>query len=168
MIFAHAPAGYLLSRIVRPRGGPVWAFMLGGVAPDFDVPYFALFGPPVAEHHYFSPMHWPLIWAIFALPLLWLARRAGPGALWMTRAVLAGAALHLCLDTVTWNIYWLAPFDFTPLKLTDPTTVARAWPWNFLTHWTMGLEAVICAAAAWVFARERWGVGAGVRSAVRA
>ncbi|MBA4800874.1 MAG: metal-dependent hydrolase [Euryhalocaulis sp.] len=168
MIFAHAPAGYLLSRFVRPRRGPAWAFMLGGVTPDFDVPYFALFGPPVATHHYYSPLHWPLTWLALGVALLVLAKRAGPAAQLTLRALLAGIALHLCLDTVTWNIYWAAPFDFTPLKLTDPTQLARAWPWNFLTHWTMLLEAGICAAAAWMFASERKGSAGSVSARSRA
>lgn len=149
MILAHGPSGYLLGRAAGPRFPhvPLWAAVVGAYAPDFDVPYFALFGPPVADHHFWSPLHWPLFWAALAVPLLIWARGRGPRALAVAGVFLAGVLTHLCLDTVTWYIYWGAPFSFEGFKLTDPTTVHRPWPWNFLTHWTMGLEAAICLAA---------------------
>lgn len=151
MIFAHGPSGYLLARATGKRssaGFPFWAAVIGAYAPDFDVPYFVFWGPPVADHHYWSPLHWPLFWAALAVPLLIAARAHGPRAIVAAVLFLIGVLTHLCLDTITWDIHWLAPFAMAGLKLTDPTTVARPWPWNFLTHWTMGVEAAICAAAA--------------------
>ena len=81
------------------RRGPAWAFMLGGVTPDFDVPYFALFGPPIHTHHYYSPLHWPVAWLTLGAALLFLARRAGPQTQLTLRALLAGiAASPVLLD----------------------------------------------------------------------
>ncbi len=41
MFIAHAPAGYLLHRLWRPRA-PLWVALVASVFPDLDLLYFYL------------------------------------------------------------------------------------------------------------------------------
>ncbi|MDR3054139.1 MAG: metal-dependent hydrolase [Zoogloeaceae bacterium] len=157
MITAHAPSGYILAKALiarwrSPPGLPVSAraailiAVIGALAPDFDMMYFYLVDAAQTHHHrYFT--HWPIVWlTLMALSALFfrLTRSALAFAILLFCAC---AFLHLILDTLVGDIWWLAPFQDKPYALF--TVPARFSPWwlNFFLHWSFVAELLI-----WVWA----------------
>ena len=67
----------------------------------------------------------------------------------------ANVFLHLVLDTVAGQMFWLYPFDKTSFVLVDVPARHGWWVWNFVLHWTFGLELMICLWALAVLGRSR-------------
>ncbi|MDR2946722.1 MAG: metal-dependent hydrolase [Candidatus Adiutrix sp.] len=157
MIFAHLPAGYLMVKALTAfRPAPPLKFWLCGlvasVLPDLDILLFHLVGN-VPNHRYY-PTHWPLFWLglfVVAAAVLWaLGQRR---AVAYPAIVLAGVMLHLALDAIAGQIFYLAPFSFeAPLRLVRIPRFSDWWFINYLRHWLFQLEPAICGAAALVFA----------------
>ena len=174
MFIAHLPAGYILTKALlrqgpEERGGRgnvceerarrSQRFLSTGlffsIAPDLDLFWFYLGSDRLVPHHQYIT-HWPLFW---------LALAAGAGALALVlkkpawRAylfvALVNVMLHLALDSVAAEIYWLAPFSFLGLNLAAVPAVHSWWVWNFVLHWTFALELGICLAALSLFIRDR-------------
>ena len=174
MFIAHLPAGYLLTQALlghRPeeKGGRekvceertrrtrrlLAVGLFFSVAPDLDLFWFYLGSDRLAPHHQYVT-HWPLFW---------LALAAGAGVLTLVlkkpawRAylfvALANVMLHLVLDSVAAEIYWLAPFSSWHLNLAAVPAVHSWWVWNFVLHWTFALEICLCLAALLLFIRSR-------------
>ena len=164
MITAHAPSGYIFARQLIAR----WRYMqglpisvraailiavIGALAPDFDMLYFYLVDAGRTHHHrYFT--HWPVIW-LSLTGLSALAFRVSRsvrafGALLFC----SGAFLHLILDTLVGDIWWLAPFQDKPYALF--TVPARFSPWwlNFFLHWSFVAELLIWAWAIRLYYRR--------------
>lgn len=159
MFIAHLPAGYLLARAVtrrRPdRRALVVTALLASVLPDLDLFWFYLVDQRQTVHHAYV-FHWPLFWlglgvSGFAGLRLMGWRRAEP---YLGMAVL-GLLLHMVLDSVAAEIHWLAPFSDWELELVTVPARYGWWVWNFLLHWTFGLELLITAIAALVWWRGR-------------
>jgi inner membrane protein len=51
-------------------------------------------------------------------------------------------------------MFWLYPFHTQSFVLVDVPARHGWWVWNFVIHWTFGLEALICAWAAADLARS--------------
>jgi inner membrane protein len=168
MLIAHAPAGYLLSTVlsrtlfkkteVSDTTGTfhktfIGAGILGGIFPDFDFIYHVFVDSSRTPHHsYFT--HMPIFWAgtwllLFAIGKL---RRNGQFVAIAT-SFCAAAMLHVFLDTLTGEIYWLYPFSHKGYNFFTIADVHVWWVENFTHHWTFSLEILIVAVAALVFLR---------------
>lgn len=154
MFIAHAPAGYIVSRLLSPvfeRAGAsyrpfVLLGMLGAIAPDFDLLWFVFIDHKQHDHHSYLT-HFPITWLLaMVLSLLWLRRHRAAGALAFSFSL--GGFSHMILDTVTGGIRWLAPFSASEYVFFLPTRDFLAlWWFYFLFHWTFKLELAITLAA---------------------
>ncbi|BCB25947.1 hypothetical protein SKTS_08330 [Sulfurimicrobium lacus] len=156
MFFAHLPAGYLftsaLSRSRRVRRGiSLRVFMAAGLAgsifPDIDLLYFFLIDQRQHHHHTYWT-HLPLFWiTMSAIALLFFAARKNTAALACTLVFGANIFLHLMLDTLVGDIWWLYPLVDQPFALSTVPALYSPWWLNFVLHWSMAVEAGIVLAA---------------------
>lgn len=158
MFIAHLPAGYILTKIMPPKHKPAGLWATGlffAVAPDLDLVYFYLFSAQKIPHHAYVS-HWPLLWLVLAgvvfVVLLLLGKRAWRPYIGVG---LANALLHLMLDSVAAEIYWLAPFSFQYINLVEVPATYAWWVYSFVLHWTFALELMICTAAIGLLAYAR-------------
>lgn len=159
MFIAHAPSGYLLAKaIIRQcrqsaavAKGMLVAGVVGAVFPDVDLFYFYLIDHRQLHHHkYFT--HWPVTWLALILFSALLSRwePAKNAARLLAVFALAGM-LHMILDTLIGDIWWLAPWLKVPFKLFTVEAVYQPWWLNFILHWSCLVELSICLLAAYVF-----------------
>jgi len=166
MFVAHLPAGYILTRRLIDRAPKAdlsdWSLLAVGlvsaILPDFDLLYFYLVDHRQTLHHLYWP-HLPLFWLGPAVVSLAVCARIGNRRLTLAVTVFyANIFLHLLLDTVVGNIYWLHPFYAESFSLFEVPARHAWWVWNFILHWSFGLELLICAWALAVYrqaARKR-------------
>ena len=153
MFIAHLPAGYLLARHllkklrtvpVSPRAVTLSA-MAGAIAPDLDMLYFYFIDNGQTHHHkYFS--HWPILWiGLLCVSVLAVAQGKRKGLPFLTLIFSVAGLLHMLLDSVVGDIWWLAPIVDQPYALF--TVPARFHPWwlNFVLHWSFLIELLIVA-----------------------
>ena len=159
MLIAHLPSGYLLGaasqRLVNTRTRSLMAAaLLGSVAPDFDMLYFHLIDARRTPHHdYFT--HWPFFWLAVGAALVAIASFSARLRSSVALAFTAGTLLHMALDSVAAQIHWLMPFDDFAVELVVVPAAYSNWVWNFVLHWTFGLEITICLMALLLFV-YRW------------
>lgn len=154
MFVAHIPAGYLLTKIMPPKTKSAALWFTGlffAIAPDLDLFYFYLFSARKIPHHAYVS-HWPLPWLalaalVFSVSLLWRKRSWRP----LIAIGLATVMLHLALDSIAAEIYWLAPFSYKYVNLVHVPARYSWWVYSFILHWTFWLELIICIAAAFTF-----------------
>lgn len=163
MIVAHLPAGYIVSTLLFHRfekyGASRLIFLraglLGSIAPDLDMIYFYGFDHRAHPHHsYFS--HFPSVWLLLVtLAILGFqhCKQKKPASLaliftcnWM---------LHMLLDYISTNIYWLAPFVNRPFAVITVPSVYQDWWLNFLLHRSFVLEILIVIWASCLWCRRR-------------
>lgn len=158
MFLAHLPAGYLLtsalsgSRRIR-HGISSRAFMAAGLAgslfPDVDLLYFFLVDHHRHHHHGYWT-HLPVFWAaVLALALLLFAARRSAVGLACTLVVGANIFLHLMLDTVVGDIWWLYPLVDRPFALFTVPALYSPWWLNFVLHWSIAVELSVTLMA-WI------------------
>ncbi|MBN1578751.1 MAG: metal-dependent hydrolase [Chitinispirillaceae bacterium] len=174
MLIAHAPAGYLLTRllsrtlfkdIVLPQRTNrfyqilMCAGILGGIFPDFDFIYHIFIDSDHTSHHSYLthlPMFWLSVWLIlFAIGRMRKDRRFVAVATTFCASVM----LHLVFDTITGKIYWLYPFVRTGVNVFKVADVHIWWVHNYTHHWTFLIEIVIIAAAMIIFLRVKETIG---------
>ena len=155
MFFAHLPAGYLISRWLKPDAQKAhfkWtlaAGMIGGVFPDIDLLYLYFFDATPQHHHTYWP-HLPIVWLAVGA-FMWMAARHRPRAFRQAlMAFLLGWLSHLLLDSFTGDIWWLYPFIDKPYSVAQVDSLYPPWWMNFLLHWSMTLELVIIIFAIWL------------------
>ena len=173
MFIAHLPAGYLLTKALlrkRPEVGTgeegsvarlgelqrlFFTGLFFSVAPDLDLFWFYLGSDRLVPHHQYIT-HWPLFWLALAAGV-WMLSLILRKIEWRPYIfmALANVMLHLVLDSVAAEIYWLAPFSFWQLNLAAVPAVHTWWVWNFVLHWTFALEISICLAALLLFIHGR-------------
>ena len=156
MTFGHLSAGYITSKLlfkgfehksVYSKAFMFWG-LFGSIAPDFDILYYFLLDHTFPNHHqYFS--HLPLFWLTFLLmSLFWLQlhhhRNQNPASAFIFTL---NGFIHTILDTVTGEIWWLAPFVNKPFSL----AAERSEIPNF-TDWTFSIELflILWALSLWV------------------
>lgn len=167
MFIAHLPSGYLLAvqyqhlRSAIPVRIWIAVGMAGAVAPDLDLAYFFLVDHQHVHHHrYFS--HWPLFWLGLTL-LLILVRGCmcvKQHAVTLGLLFCTGALLHVFLDTVAGDIWWLAPFIDKPFSWVKVPDRFSPWWLNFLLHGSFLAELLICGRAYQVYRSRRIAGGA--------
>ena len=55
----------------------------------------------------------------------------------------AGGLLHLLLDSIVGDIWWLAPIEDQPYALFTAPAVYESWWLNFILHWSFALEVLV-------------------------
>lgn len=158
MFIGHLPAGYLLASALRDRiqglssrhaALLLTAGLIGSVFPDLDWFYFWFVDHGRVHHHRYWT-HLPLFWVCLLPWLLALANVLG-GRLW-SRAIMlfgAGALLHIVLDSIAGDIWWLYPWIDKPYSMVTVQGLYKPWWLNFFLHWTFQLELFVCAWALW-------------------
>jgi inner membrane protein len=163
MFIAHLPAGYVLTRRLidrAPAGDALSRRLLAlglwaSVLPNLDLLYFYLIDNRQTLHHLYWP-HVPVFWlAPAALSLLFCAITRNRTLTLVSLVFYANIFLHLVLDTVAGHISWLYPFYPASFVLIEVPARYGWWVWNFVLHWTFGLELLICAWAVAIFARSK-------------
>ena len=147
MLIAHLPSGYILATLARQRAGAkpltTTAALTGAMAPDLDMLYFYLVDAGRTRHHVFVS-HWPLFWLAWGLVSLALGKLLAPHYLPAIGMFFAAALLHMVLDSIAAPIFWLMPFDRTPVELVKVPAAYDHWVLSFVLHWTFLLELAIC------------------------
>jgi LexA-binding, inner membrane-associated putative hydrolase len=164
MIIGHLPAGYIISSLLFPRAQ--WALqttrrvfiaagMAGALAPDLDMLYFHLVDQRQHHHHtYFT--HYPSFWAALLLPsVLWLLATKGAGKAALASIFSLNGFIHLVLDTIVGDIWWLAPLPGPPYSFATVPALYQPWWLNFLLHWSFLLELALVAGGAALWLRNR-------------
>lgn len=157
MFIAHLPAGYCLTTLLLSKfmglkttwthRRDLWIGLSASLLPDLDLIYFYLIDHRRHVHHSYIT-HIPVYWLAGAL-LVWscgaMRRR-----LWVKRStiiVISNAMLHLLLDSVASKVHWCYPISDAGLGLFHVPSLHGWWVWNYILHWTFGLEIVIVVAA---------------------
>ncbi len=183
MIIGHIPAGYIFSNLAYGRFSSsicgYRAFLgwgiFGAIAPDLDLLFFYFAEHRHIHHHeYFT--HYPITW--LALILLSAAvifrkpKRRTAGYYLLIFSV--SGFLHLILDTIGGNIWWLAPLADHPFSLVTVLPGFRVWQLNFLLHWSFAIELILAAWAARLWLKKnpfrnpsKGANGAGIRHPIR-
>lgn len=160
MILGHIPAGYIFSKLTHEHTSDsignyhtfLWWGILGAIAPDLDLLRFYFVDHGRVHHHeYFT--HYPLVWLsliILSITLLaWKAKRR-PLSCYMLIFSISGF-IHLALDTIGGDIWWLAPFVDRSFSLITILPRFHIWQLNFLLHWSFTLELVLVVWAIWLW-----------------
>lgn len=155
MIIGHIPAGYITARLLYSRlqtrcadlRSFLWAGVLGALAPDLDMLYFHLVDQRQHHHHTYWT-HFPSLWGgLLLLSVVWaLTQRHSVGAMLAVIFSLNGL-IHMLLDTIVGDIWWLAPVVDQPFSLFTVPALYQPWWLNFILHWSFGLELTVVAAA---------------------
>lgn len=160
MLIAHVPAGYLFTRYILSRSAVSLAnrralFLLGlsaSVLPDIDMLYFYLIDMRQHHHHTYWT-HLPIFWIAVFVPLALIFKRWPKIRL---AVIVAGLniALHLMLDSIVGDIWWLSPFVDRPYALFTVPAAHGHWVLNFVLHWSFVLELLIVGIAAIIWSRK--------------
>lgn len=162
MFIAHIPAGYIcgktLHQIFAKTGVPLKTFILaaiiGGIAPDLDMFYFYLIDNRQTHHHMYWP-HFPSVWFTFLVGSgfwLYFTKQKSYAALACIFAI--SNFIHLLLDTIVGDIFWLAPFNLRPFSFFTVPSLYKPWWLNFFLHWSFLLEILVLVWAAFLLRRE--------------
>ncbi len=174
MFIAHLPAGYLVVHALWPRLRPqaytdeteppppqrgstpapaaipktaMAVALVASIAPDLDLLWFYGVDGGQTHHHHFFP-HLPFLWGVaggFGVVLLTLLGQ--PRARRLFALGIACGLVHLVLDTLVGHIKWLWPFSQNMMAMVTVPATEQHWIFNFVLHWTFGVEIAICGAA---------------------
>ncbi len=161
MIIGHAPAGYitakfLLKNFIRSGILPrkfIIVGILGALAPDLDMLYFHLIDHRQHHHHsYFS--HFPILWlGLLVCSFLWIRHNLSSKAAAFMFVFCLGGFIHLILDSIVGDIWWLAPFIDRPFVMFTVPALYQPWWLNFIFHWSFALELALWAWAFLIYRR---------------
>ena len=156
MFIAHLPVGYLVSRHLLmlmpiPNNLVIYGWtagLLGAIAPDFDLFYFYLIDQQQHHHHqYWS--HIPIFWVtLIVLSTILFSKCTHAFYLFLFSI---NGFIHLVLDTVVGDIWWLYPFDNQLVAFFQVEAHLKPWWLNFIFHWSFLLELGLC-----VWAWRNW------------
>lgn len=161
MFVAHLPAGYILTRRLVDRAPEAGVSrrsllalgLISAILPDFDLLYFYLVDQRQTLHHLYWT-HLPLFWLGPAAVSLTLCAWTGNKRITLAALVFyANIFLHLLLDTVVGKMFWFYPFHAESFSLFEVPARHAWWVWNYILHWSFGLELLICAWALAVYSQ---------------
>lgn len=159
MFIAHLSAGYLLTTYLQLKTGRcshtvLWTGLIASIFPDFDLLYFYLIDSRQTLHHHYIT-HLPMAWLALAI-IAWAALRFTRKAHYLifVGIIFANTLLHMMLDSIAAEISWLYPFASGNVNLVKVPAHYGWWVWNFVLHWTFGLELLIITAAFWTWIRH--------------
>lgn len=164
MFIGHLPAGYLITRALArspaltscATRGLLAAGLLGSVFPDVDLFYFYLIDHRQTHHHLYWT-HWPVFWlALLACAMVGCTLAGKRHYLSYVYVFVLNIVVHLLLDTIVGDIWWLAPALMKPFALFNVPALYQPWILNFLLHWSFLLELALLAAAFAVFHKHRF------------
>ena len=151
MFIGHLPAGYISAKLLFKQFADtgvsakyfVLAGVLGGIAPDFDMFYFYLIDNRQNHHHTYWP-HYPVLWlTILAASSIWLRLANNKSAAALALIFSISGFIHMLLDSIVGDIWWLAPFIDKPYALFTVEAVYKPWWLNFILHWSFALEILV-------------------------
>lgn len=163
MFIAHIPSAYLLAKAITAQCKQfglsardiIVVAVIGTIFPDIDLLYF-YFVDDRQHHHHSYPTHWPLTWLALLILATLLCRQASAKKSAAILGIFGMAALlHLLLDSVVGDVWWLAPWVDQSFSLFTLEAIYQPWWLNFLLHWSFAVELLICLAAACVFIQQR-------------
>ncbi len=157
MIIGHLPAGYVYGYLLSNKIGAKYillACIFGAMAPDFDMLYFYFIDNRQTHHHkYWS--HYPIVWltlgAIFCSIHHFLSNNKYT---LFGMCFVGGTILHLMLDSIVGDIWWLAPFVNRSYALFTVSAVYKPWWLNFVVHWSFAFEITVSLVAVWLLKKE--------------
>lgn len=162
MMIAHLPAGYLYGYLCYKYGGQnhlgkkgiYGACCLGAIFPDLDMFYFYLLDNRQTHHHEYWT-HLPCVWLVAGI-IVFICRFIFSDNKKTILGVLfiGGGFIHLMLDSLVGDVWWLYPFIDKPYALF--TVPARYSPWwlNFILHWSFLAEVLILFCSLALFAKK--------------
>lgn len=162
MFIAHLPLGYITAQfaISRYQVQPnlqkklLFVTLLASVLPDFDLFYFYLVDSSKHHHLYFP--HIPIFWLVlFAIVGLWLYIRKSVSMIFFALFAI-NISLHIMLDSLVGDIWWLYPWVDQPYALFTVPAVYQTWWLNFVVHWTFAVELLILAIAIIVWRKNNY------------
>lgn len=157
MFIGHLPAGYLIGTTLVEKLGVAkdsvnrflgWC-MVGALAPDIDLLYFYLFDQRQHHHHtYFT--HYPIVWAgLLAIAFVWFRLAPKKSTAVLAVAFCLNGFVHLLLDSIVGDVWWLMPFIDRPFSLFHIEGRYHPWWLNFILNWSFVLEILLVTAAVW-------------------
>ncbi|MCU7920528.1 MAG: metal-dependent hydrolase [Candidatus Thiodiazotropha sp. (ex Epidulcina cf. delphinae)] len=151
MIIGHLPAGYVFAEILARKLSNIGVDhrhlvligVLGAIAPDLDMLYFYLVDNGQRHHHtYWS--HYPVVWlGLLAASVGWHRLALNKSRTILAIVFSAGGFMHLLLDTIVGDIWWLAPFLNQPYAMFTVPALYTPWWLNFILHWSFALELLL-------------------------
>lgn len=73
------------------------------------------------------------------------------GSYWLIFSV--SGFIHMILDSIVGDIWWLAPFYNRPFSLVTVPSIYDPWWLNFIFHWSFFLEICLVVYALWILRR---------------
>ena len=158
MLFAHAPAGFLLSYAFKKRWSPnlnkkqiiiaVIFGVIGSLFPDVDLFFYYLFSATFSHHEIFT--HGIFFYVVIFLFFYLLSRLLAKPVLKIYGTLFfLGVASHLLVDSLGAGVVWLYPFSKQLFGLLSLEFYRASWLGQNFFVVNFGLETIICFA--WLF-----------------
>jgi inner membrane protein len=151
MIIGHAPAGYIISRLLLPcfkvkrlsAKTFLWVGVIGALAPDIDMLYFHLIDQRQHHHHTYVT-HFPILWlTLLICSVIWFSIAKNKGNAALATLFSINGLIHMVFDTIVGDIWWFAPFIDKPFVFFTVPALYTPWWLNFLLHGSFGIEVTI-------------------------
>ena len=162
MIIGHLPAGYIVAKLCAKKCDHtvinvlffILAGVMGGIAPDLDMLYFHLIDQRQHHHHtYWS--HYPIVWALLCvISGAWYRYATNRSTAAIALIFSMGGFIHLLLDSIVGDIWWLSPFIDKPYALFTVPALYDPWWLNFILHWSFALEISLLLWATYVWFKK--------------
>lgn len=160
MLFAHIPAGYILTKTLQKKlnvSKYLWIGLLGSMLPDFDMLYFYFVDNKQTLHHAYW-FHVPFFWlCLLGIVIIFNTFLKKTSTKLFSIFLFSGVFLHLILDSIIEHgIKWFYPFFDKSVYFVTIPAVYDWWAWSFIFHPSFITEISIITAAGYVFYKENY------------